>query len=85
MAIVKVRRVGGSLVVTIPDEVAREQGLKPGELVRVRYEDGKVLLERLEDDWERVMKESEGAWAHHPVLGKMKNSVEIVHWLRSQR
>ncbi len=35
MAIVKVRRVGGSLVVTIPDEVAREQGLKPGELVNI--------------------------------------------------
>ncbi len=84
MAIVKVRRVGGSLVVTIPDEVAREQGLKPGELVRVRYEDGKVFLEKLEDSWERVMKETEGSWAHHPVFGKMKNSVEIVHWLRSK-
>ncbi len=35
MAIVKVRRVGGSPVVTIPDEVAREQGLKPGELVNI--------------------------------------------------
>jgi len=35
--------------------------------------------------WEKVMKETEGCWADHPVFGKMKNSVEIVHWLRSQR
>ena len=84
MAIAKVRRVGGSLVVTIPDQVAREQGLRPGELVSVRYKDVKVLLEKLGDKWERVMKETEGSWAHHPVFGRMKNSVEIVHWLRSQ-
>ncbi len=35
MALAKVRRVGGSLVVTIPNKVAREHGLKPGELVTI--------------------------------------------------
>jgi len=37
---------------------------------------------KLEDNWEKVMAETEGSWAKHPVFGKMKNSVEIVDWLR---
>ena len=41
MAIVKVRSVGGRLVVTIPNEVAREQGLKPGELVNIEVRKAK--------------------------------------------
>ncbi len=35
MALAKVRRVGGSLVVTIPKEMAEVEGLKPGETVNV--------------------------------------------------
>ncbi|HYY91209.1 MAG TPA: AbrB/MazE/SpoVT family DNA-binding domain-containing protein [Candidatus Dormibacteraeota bacterium] len=35
MALAKVRKVGGSLVVTIPREVAEEEGVKPGEIVNV--------------------------------------------------
>jgi len=35
MALAKVRKVGGSLVVTIPREVAEEEGIKPGETVNV--------------------------------------------------
>ncbi len=41
MAIAKVRRVGRSLVVTIPNEVAREEGLKPGELVNIEVRKAK--------------------------------------------
>ena len=71
--------------VTIPEEVRAKAKISVGDDVDVRYEDGKILLEKLEDNWEKVMKETEGSWAIHPVFGKMKNSVEIVHWLRSQR
>jgi AbrB family looped-hinge helix DNA binding protein len=71
--------------VTIPEEVREKARISVGDDVDVRYEDGKILLEKLEDNWEKVMKETEGSWARHPVFGKMKNSVEIVHWLRSQR
>jgi len=71
--------------VTIPEEVRAKAKISVGDDVDVRYEDGKILLEKLEDNWEKVMKETEGSWAAHPVFGKMKNSVEIVHWLRSQR
>jgi len=35
MALAKVRKVGGSLVVTIPKEVADEEGIRPGETVNV--------------------------------------------------
>ncbi len=35
MALAKVRRVGGSLVVTIPKKVAEEEGIKPGQTVNV--------------------------------------------------
>ena len=31
----RTRALGGSLVVTVPKEVAREEGLKPGELVEI--------------------------------------------------
>ncbi len=71
--------------VTIPEDVRAKAKISVGDDVDVRYEDGKILLEKLEDNWEKVMKETEGSWAQHPVFGKMKNSVEIVHWLRSQR
>ena len=53
-----------------------------GDDLDVRYEDWKILLEKLEDNWEKVMAETEGSWAKHPVFGRMKNSVEIVHLLR---
>jgi len=35
LALTRVRKVGGSLVVTIPREVVEEEGVKPGELVNV--------------------------------------------------
>ena len=35
MALVKLRRLGGGLVVTIPNGVALEQGLRPGVLVNI--------------------------------------------------
>ncbi len=71
--------------VTIPEEVREKAKISVGDTVDVRYEDGRIVLERQEDSWERVMADSAGSWAKHPVFGKMKNSVEIVHWLRSKR
>ncbi len=35
LALARVRKVGGSLVVTIPKGVAEEEGVKPGELVNI--------------------------------------------------
>ncbi len=55
-----------------------------GDEVDIRYENGKILVEKLGDNWEKVMAETQGSWANHPVFGKMKNSVDIVHWLRAK-
>ncbi len=71
--------------VTIPEDLREKAKISVGDVVDVRFEDGKILLEKLEDNWEKVMAETEGGWAKHPVFGKMQNGVEIVHWLRSQR
>jgi len=35
MSLTRVRKVGGSLVVTIPKEVAEAEGIKEGEIVQV--------------------------------------------------
>lgn len=35
LALARVRKVGGSLIVTIPREVVEEEGVKPGELVNI--------------------------------------------------
>jgi antitoxin component of MazEF toxin-antitoxin module len=41
LALAKVRRVGGSLVVTIPNELAQKQDLKPGQLVDIEVRKAK--------------------------------------------
>ena len=41
MALAKVRKVGGSLVVTIPREVVEEEGVKPGEIVNIEVRKAK--------------------------------------------
>lgn len=71
--------------VTIPEDVREKANISVGDAVDVRFEKGRIILERLEGGWEKVMEETAGSWARHPVFGKMKNSVEIVHWLRSPR
>ncbi|HZY95121.1 MAG TPA: AbrB/MazE/SpoVT family DNA-binding domain-containing protein [Candidatus Bathyarchaeia archaeon] len=71
--------------VTIPESVREKARISVGDTVDVRYEDGKVVLEKLDDNWETVMAESQGSWAKHPVFGKMKNSVEIVRFLRNKQ
>jgi len=78
-------RVARRYKITIPKEVRKKAGISVGDSVDIRYEEGKVVLEKLEDSWETVMGETAGSWAKHPVFGKMKNSVEIVRWLRSKR
>ena len=35
LVLARVRKVGGSLIVTIPREVVEEEGVKPGELVNI--------------------------------------------------
>ena len=41
----KLQKVGGSVVLTIPAEIARELALTPGSEVRMRSEDGRLVLD----------------------------------------
>ena len=70
--------------ITIPDEVRRELRLNVGDNVDVRSEDGKAVVEKIEGSWESVMAETRGAWKTHPVFKNMRDSVEIVDWLRQK-
>ena len=41
----KLQRVGGSVAVTIPAEIARERALTPGTEGRMRSENGRLMLD----------------------------------------
>jgi len=71
--------------VTIPQEVREKMDLSVGDVVEVRYDEGKIIIEKKLEKWEDAMKETAGAWRNHPVFGKMKNSIEIVNWLRGKK
>lgn len=58
--------------------------LSVGDVVEVRYDEGKIIIEKMLEKWEDAMKATAGAWRNHPVFGRMKNSIEIVNWLRGK-
>ena len=43
----RIQKIGNSLFVSIPKEIVRELGLKPGETLSVHVEDGKIVYERI--------------------------------------
>jgi len=59
--------------------------LSVGDVVEVRYDEGRIIIEKVLESWKDVMAETAGAWSNHPVFGKMKNSVEVVNWLRGKK
>ncbi len=70
--------------ITIPEEVRKEVGINIGDAVDVRSQDGKVIVEKMGKSWESVMEETRGAWKEHPFFKGMKDSIEIVDWLRQK-
>ena len=70
--------------ITIPEEVREEVGINVGDTVDVSSQDGKVIVEKMERNWESIMNEPRGAWKAHPVFKGMKDSIEIVNWLRQK-
>jgi AbrB family looped-hinge helix DNA binding protein len=71
--------------ITIPEEVREEVGINVGDVVDVSSHEGKVVIEKVGRNWDKVMAETRGAWSHHPAFSGMKDSVEITHWLRNKR
>lgn len=78
-------RVARRHQITIPEEVREEVGINVGDEVDVRSEDGRVVVEKAVGNWESVMKETRGIWRRHPIFKDMKDSIEIVNWLRRKR
>lgn len=70
--------------ITIPQEVREEAGIKMGDTVDVRTQDGKVIVEKLGANWEEVVNQTKGAWKSHPAFKGMKNSIEVTNWLRQK-
>lgn len=78
-------RVARRYQITIPEEVREDVGINVGDVVDVRSQGGKVVIEKLGDNWDKVMAETKGTWKSHPAFANMKDSVEITHWLRNKR
>ena len=51
-------KVGRRYRVTIPEEVREKAKILVGDDVDIRYEDGRIFLEKLDDNWKRVMSET---------------------------
>lgn len=54
---VKVRRVGNSLTVTIPKEIAMDLGLSPDVEMDVSPREGTLVLQPVASRWERLVTE----------------------------
>jgi AbrB family looped-hinge helix DNA binding protein len=71
--------------ITIPEQVRDEAGISIGDTLDVRSQDGKVIIEKLGKDWQAVMDETRGSWRAHPAFKGMKDSGEVVNWLRQKQ
>ena len=56
-----------------------------GDILDISYEKGKIHVEKIDENWAKVMKETRGAWREHPVFKEMDDAVEIVNWMRGKK
>ena len=52
--------------------------------MEISYENGRLVAEKLDMDWEKIMKETKGVWTNHPIFKEMKDAIEIVNWMRGK-
>jgi AbrB family looped-hinge helix DNA binding protein len=71
--------------ITIPEEIRKKAKISVGDNLEISYEHGKILVEKIDENWENVMKETKGAWRKHPIFKDMDDSVEIVNWMRGKK
>lgn len=70
--------------ITIPEEIRQKANIGIGDVLEISYENGKIIAEKINEDWDEVMKETKGSWNYHPIFKEMGNSVEIVNWMRGK-
>ena len=77
-------RVAQRHQIAIPEEICKKSKIVIGDTVEISYERGKLLIEKIDESWEKVMKETKGAWSEHPVFKEMDDAIEIVNWMRGK-
>ncbi len=70
--------------ITIPEEVRKKANIGVGDILEISYENGKIIVEKLDENWENIMNETRGAWKNHPVFKEMENAIEIINWMRGK-
>ncbi len=70
--------------ITIPEEIRKKAKISVGDTLEISYEHGKVVVEKIDENWEHVMNETKGIWQKHPAFKGMDDAVEIVNWMRGK-
>lgn len=70
--------------ITIPEEIRKKAKISVGDNLKISYNYGKILIEKIDENWESIMKETKGAWRKHPIFKDMDDAVEIVNWMRGK-
>ncbi len=70
--------------ITIHDEIHKKAKISMGENLEISNEHGKIFVEKINGNWENIMKETKGAWHKHPIFKDMDHAVEIVNWMRGK-
>jgi AbrB family looped-hinge helix DNA binding protein len=71
--------------ITIPEEIRKRAKISVGDVLEISYERGIIQVEKIDENWDKVMKETKGAWRKHPVFKKMEDAVKIVDWMRGKK
>jgi len=71
--------------ITIPEEIRKRAKIAVGDVLDISYKHGKIQVEKIEENWDKVMKDTKGAWRKHPVFKEMDDAVEIVNWMRGKK
>lgn len=71
--------------ITIPVEIWKKARIAVGDILDISNQSGKIQVEKIDENWDQVMKETRGAWRKHPVFEEMDDAVEIVNWMRGKK
>jgi len=71
--------------ITIPEEIRKKAKIAVGDILDISYRRGKIQVEKIDENWEKVMKDTKGSWRKHPVFKEMDDAVEIVKWMRGKK
>lgn len=71
--------------ITIPEEIRKQAKIAVGDVLDISFKSGKIQVEKIDENWDKVMKETKGTWRKHPVFKDMEDAVDIVKWMRGKK